>query len=155
MFSVGRVPFEMQHERIFTTFYKGSTMRQTVAHIAFVRPDVAIVDTLTEVSGFGPLPPPIARHVGDGVIRTRLEQVMVRERGRWQVAAFHNVPIDAAAAAAGLAGRRRTAVTAALAVYVHWPFCVSKCPYCDFNSHVRAEIDEARLARRSARRPRA
>ena len=29
-----------------------------------------------------------------------------------------------------------------LALYVHWPFCVSKCPYCDFNSHVRAEIDE-------------
>ena len=33
-------------------------------------------------------------------------------------------------------------MTDALAVYVHWPFCVSKCPYCDFNSHVRAEIDE-------------
>src|ERR1700749_3107898 len=33
-------------------------------------------------------------------------------------------------------------------VYVHWPFCVSKCPYCDFNSHVRREpIDEARFAR--------
>jgi oxygen-independent coproporphyrinogen-3 oxidase len=31
-----------------------------------------------------------------------------------------------------------------LALYVHWPFCASKCPYCDFNSHVRAEIDEAR-----------
>ena len=30
-----------------------------------------------------------------------------------------------------------------MALYVHWPFCVSKCPYCDFNSHVRAEIDEA------------
>jgi oxygen-independent coproporphyrinogen-3 oxidase len=29
----------------------------------------------------------------------------------------------------------------ALALYVHWPFCVSKCPYCDFNSHVRASID--------------
>lgn len=28
-----------------------------------------------------------------------------------------------------------------LALYIHWPFCVSKCPYCDFNSHVRAEID--------------
>ena len=30
-----------------------------------------------------------------------------------------------------------------LALYVHWPFCVSKCPYCDFNSHVRERIDEA------------
>ena len=29
-----------------------------------------------------------------------------------------------------------------LALYVHWPFCVSKCPYCDFNSHVRSSIDE-------------
>ena len=31
---------------------------------------------------------------------------------------------------------------APLALYVHWPFCVSKCPYCDFNSHVRANIDQ-------------
>src|ERR1700744_3188666 len=31
-------------------------------------------------------------------------------------------------------------------VYVHWPFCLSKCPYCDFNSHVRREpIDEPRF----------
>jgi putative oxygen-independent coproporphyrinogen III oxidase len=27
-------------------------------------------------------------------------------------------------------------------VYIHWPFCAAKCPYCDFNSHVRAAIDE-------------
>jgi putative oxygen-independent coproporphyrinogen III oxidase len=33
-------------------------------------------------------------------------------------------------------------------VYIHWPFCLSKCPYCDFNSHVRREpIDEARFVR--------
>jgi len=27
-------------------------------------------------------------------------------------------------------------------IYVHWPFCAAKCPYCDFNSHVRTAIDE-------------
>ena len=51
-------------------------------------------------------------------------------------------------------GRERTRRSAAfaafrapsaddLALYVHWPFCVSKCPYCDFNSHVRDSIDQA------------
>lgn len=40
----------------------------------------------------------------------------------------------------------------AFGVYVHWPFCLSKCPYCDFNSHVRhAAIDEDRFVRAFAR----
>ncbi len=34
-----------------------------------------------------------------------------------------------------------------LAVYIHWPFCRSKCPYCDFNSHVRERVDAARWTR--------
>ncbi|MEM7680268.1 MAG: radical SAM family heme chaperone HemW [Pseudomonadota bacterium] len=33
-----------------------------------------------------------------------------------------------------------------LSIYFHWPFCVSKCPYCDFNVHVRERIDEERWA---------
>jgi oxygen-independent coproporphyrinogen-3 oxidase len=37
---------------------------------------------------------------------------------------------------------------AAFGVYIHWPFCLSKCPYCDFNSHVRqAGIDEPRYVK--------
>jgi putative oxygen-independent coproporphyrinogen III oxidase len=40
----------------------------------------------------------------------------------------------------------------AFGVYVHWPFCAAKCPYCDFNSHVRHRpVDEARFAAALAR----
>ncbi len=40
----------------------------------------------------------------------------------------------------------------AFGVYIHWPFCLSKCPYCDFNSHVRhAPIDQPRFAAAFAR----
>jgi len=35
-------------------------------------------------------------------------------------------------------------MTAPLGVYVHWPFCKSKCPYCDFNSHVRDGVEQGR-----------
>ena len=46
-----------------------------------------------------------------------------------------------------------------LALYIHWPFCAAKCPYCDFNSHVREKVDHpafatalrAELAREAAR----
>ena len=38
-------------------------------------------------------------------------------------------------------------VTDDLALYIHWPFCLSKCPYCDFNSHVAASIDQAEWRR--------
>ncbi|MEA3261905.1 MAG: radical SAM family heme chaperone HemW [Pseudomonadota bacterium] len=31
----------------------------------------------------------------------------------------------------------------ARALYIHWPFCLAKCPYCDFNSHVRDSVDHA------------
>jgi putative oxygen-independent coproporphyrinogen III oxidase len=53
---------------------------------------------------------------------------------------------------AGLSAEQRDAKGEAFGVYVHWPFCLSKCPYCDFNSHVRhAPIDEERFARAFAR----
>ena len=57
----------------------------------------------------------------------------------------------------------RAAADPGFGVYVHWPFCLAKCPYCDFNSHVRgAPIDEARylaafraeIAHRAALAPR-
>ena len=41
------------------------------------------------------------------------------------------------------ASTARTPDAPGFGIYVHWPFCAQKCPYCDFNSHVRASIDEA------------
>src|SRR3954466_769146 len=51
-----------------------------------------------------------------------------------------------------LASAARPRGAQAFGVYVHWPFCLSKCPYCDFNSHVRhAPVDEPRFTRAFAR----
>ena len=44
-----------------------------------------------------------------------------------------------------LKDRFRTDTGPGLALYIHWPFCLAKCPYCDFNSHVRERIDQVRF----------
>ena len=44
-------------------------------------------------------------------------------------------------------GQNPEAAPAGFGIYVHWPFCLSKCPYCDFNSHVRDTVDQARWRR--------
>ncbi len=55
---------------------------------------------------------------------------------------------DAMLAEGGLRGLGGGADAPAFGVYVHWPFCLSKCPYCDFNSHVRhTPVDQERFVR--------
>ena len=102
MFSVGKVPFDAQHAHIFATIYKGSRLTQEVANIVLPTPDVAVVDTLTAVTGAMHLPP--GAQLIDGALRTRLEQVLVRHAGEWWVQAFHNVPVNPAAAAVARPG---------------------------------------------------
>jgi uncharacterized protein (TIGR02246 family) len=94
MFSIGRAPFISQHEHIFSTIYKGSRMEQEIVAITLVRPDVAIVDTLTKLMDAPHRPPGI--ELIDGAIRSRLEQVMVKDGNEWKVASFHNVAVNPA-----------------------------------------------------------
>lgn len=96
MFSVGKTPFLVQHQRIFSTIYKGSTNRQTVQHITLLKPDVAIVDTLAVLKGTQHAPPGVEPI--DGAIHARLEQVLVRKSDGWWVASFHNVAVNPAVA---------------------------------------------------------
>ena len=53
------------------------------------------------------------------------------------------LPRPSTSPATGPSPEREGGRVAPLALYIHWPFCVSKCPYCDFNSHVREAVDQA------------
>jgi uncharacterized protein (TIGR02246 family) len=109
MFSVGRAPFVGQHAQIFSTIYKGSRLSQEVVAVTPVRPDVAIVDTLTRLVDALHRPPGI--ELIDGAVHTRLEQVMVKDGGAWKVASFHNVAVHPSVANADGAARDGTSMT--------------------------------------------
>ncbi len=58
-----------------------------------------------------------------------------------------NAALSPAGPLSGLAPVARADGESAFGVYLHWPFCLAKCPYCDFNSHVRHQpVDQARFA---------
>lgn len=88
----GHRAFEDRHVEIFRTFFKGSKLAMSPTRIRFVRPDVAIVDLETHVSALSGAPPGV-RLGEDGRLRTRLQQVFVKDRGEWRVESYHNVDV--------------------------------------------------------------
>ena len=91
MFSVGKAPFLAQHERIFSTIYKGTTNHQQIQHITLVKPDVAIVETFAVVSrhAASPLGRPVDRRcvtrpaaTGSGAAGGRLVDSVLSQRRR-------------------------------------------------------------------------
>ncbi|MGZ6970090.1 MAG: SgcJ/EcaC family oxidoreductase [Thermoanaerobaculia bacterium] len=90
--SRGRKELESRHAALFASYFKGSLLALKVRKVRFLRPDVAIVDIDTEVTGFHK--PPSGIYVdAEKVIRTRLVQVMVKAGNEWAIASSHDVDV--------------------------------------------------------------
>ncbi len=95
MQTYGLEPFLKQHERIFSTIYKGSHNEFTLGVLRFVRPDVAVADVDSVLTKTVSVPAGIVLGA-DGGMHTRLQLVLSKENGAWQIDAFHNVPVNPA-----------------------------------------------------------
>ena len=91
-FFTGHAAFLKQHEVIFDGIFKNTTLSQDIVSLKFVRPDIAIVETLTAVVGVAQSVPGITRDE-KGRLRTRLLQVLVKENGAWKIVSYHNVDV--------------------------------------------------------------
>ncbi len=91
-FFTGRESFIQKHGDLFTGPFLGSTLKQDIVSLKFVRPDVAVVEVLTSVTGIPKLFP--GTNTDDkGRLRTRLLQVVVKDDGEWEITAYHNTDV--------------------------------------------------------------
>jgi uncharacterized protein (TIGR02246 family) len=91
-FFTGYPAFLKQHEVIFQGIFKHTTLRQNVVSLKFIRPDVAIIETVTTVAGMPQGPVGVTRD-NKGRIRTRLLQVVAKEGRVWKIVTYHNVDV--------------------------------------------------------------
>jgi uncharacterized protein (TIGR02246 family) len=89
-FFVGRDEFYRRHEEIFRGVLRGTAVAMTIKKLRFVRPDVAIVDAGTGISG-SPLRPQGVEVGPDGVLRSCLLMMLLKQDGGWWITAYHNV----------------------------------------------------------------
>jgi uncharacterized protein (TIGR02246 family) len=91
-FFTGRQAFIERHDYIFKGQFRRSTLKQDIVSLKFVRPDVAVVEVLTSVTGFQKLSPGTSADA-KGCLRTRLLQVLVKEKSEWKIVAYHNTDV--------------------------------------------------------------
>ena len=91
-FFTGRQAFIDRHDYVFKGQFRGSTLKQDIVSLKFVRPDVAVVEVLTSVTWFQKLSP--GTNADDkGRLRTRLLQVMAKNGSEWKIVAYHNTDV--------------------------------------------------------------
>jgi uncharacterized protein (TIGR02246 family) len=93
-YRTGVQAFTKQHEFLFNGHFRGSTLHQDVVSIQFIRPDVAVAEVLTAVTGIQKLSPGTNTDE-KGRLRTRLLQVLVKDRGEWKITDYHNTDVKA------------------------------------------------------------
>jgi uncharacterized protein (TIGR02246 family) len=93
-FSTGHAVFLKHHEYLFQGPYRGTTLHHDIVSLKFPRPEVAVVEVLTSVTGFHRLAPGLATDA-KGRLRTRLLQVLVKDQGQWKIVTYHNVDVKA------------------------------------------------------------
>jgi uncharacterized protein (TIGR02246 family) len=94
MFFTGHKAFLERHEEIFKGRFNKTTLEQNIVSLRFVGPGVAIVETLTCVSGFPKEGPSPGTHLDNkGCLNTRLLQVMAKFQNDWKIIAYHNVDL--------------------------------------------------------------
>jgi len=91
-FFTGYDGFLKQHQVIFDGIFKNTTLNQRVVSLEFVRPDVAVVQTVTTVSGMAQAPTGVSRDA-KGRIRTRLLQIVAKEGRVWKIVTYHNTDV--------------------------------------------------------------
>ncbi|AUD03290.1 SgcJ/EcaC family oxidoreductase [Spirosoma pollinicola] len=94
-FFTGHATFLERHDQIFKTVFSKTTMRQKVVSLKFIRPNVAVVETLSWISGLMKGPPPGTSLDAKGRLVTRLLQVIAQETDGWKIVSYHNVDVKA------------------------------------------------------------
>ena len=91
-FFTGYDGFLKQHQVIFDGIFKNTTLNQRVVSLEFLRADIAIVQTVTTVSGMAQAPPGVVLDEKHR-IRTRLLQIVARDNGVWKIVTYHNTDV--------------------------------------------------------------
>ena len=91
MFTLTKDKFVGQHERIFGSLYRNTSIRQLVENVTPLTPGSVLVNTYVKVDGAIQAPPGVV--AVEGVIHLRVAQVLVLQDGEWRIAAYTNIAV--------------------------------------------------------------